>query len=56
MNRRICDTDTEPLSYDLFKFAIYIFDSELVLRMQLMIIKVEILCCVCREVLTSNAY
>ena len=29
--------------------AIYIFDSDLVWRMQLMIIKVKNSCCVCRE-------
>ena len=38
------------------EIEIYIFDSDLVCRMQLMIIKVRNSCWVCREFFTFNAY
>ena len=37
-----------------FYFLIYMFDSDFVWQMQLMILKVKNSCCVCRKFLTFN--
>ena len=43
-------------SLERYKKLIYIFEPDLVWRMQSIILKVTNSCCMCRELLTFNAY